>query len=285
MKRFFLIGMIELIGLILLISGSVNAQDSSESPKHLIPAGAVAAGYTKCLFDVTPTVEDISPDRKGCYSWYSGQWYFSEPPAMEKYTMENGVLAVRAGGDLVSAPPSFREKGKLPYLSGKDGFYVEFEVRLSDNDPDHFPAVWLMPTAKNQYQEDVYPGDPEKLERWMELDVDEGGFGPGITGTVHCGWGKYPNYHHLQNGNNVSRKPLDRSQIHTFGASYDPETRTVCWWLDDEFQMSATSPYVPQVAELQEFYLIISAQQHKEKKDYTMYVHSVRAYGPQEKTR
>ncbi len=35
--------------------------------------------------------------------------------------MKDGVLVMRTGGDLVSAPPSFREEAGLPYLSGKDG--------------------------------------------------------------------------------------------------------------------------------------------------------------------
>lgn len=46
----------------------------------------------------------------------------------------------------------------------------------------------------------------------MELDVDEGGFGPGLTGTVHSSEGVWPKYKHLQNPNNVRKEPLDRSK-------------------------------------------------------------------------
>lgn len=253
-----------------------------EASAHVIPAGAAAAGFMKCLFDEAPQLEEISPDRKGNFKWFSGQWYASKVPEMAKYSMKDGVLTLAEGGDLVSYPPDFSHPGLLPTLSGKKGFYVEFEVSLSENDPDHFPAVWLMPVEKNGQKWDVYPGSPKGFERWMELDVDEGGFGPGLTGTVHCWWGIYPNYRHIQNPNNVSRKPLDRTQSHRFGASYDPRTSTVCWWVDDEFQMSAAAPFVPEIAKQQHFYLIMGAQTHKEKKPYQMRIHAVRAFEPAE---
>lgn len=256
----------------------------AQEKTHVIPAGAAAAGFVKCIFDEKPTVAEISSNRQGDFKWYSGQWYFSKVPPMSKYSMTDSILTLEEGGDLVSYPPDFSHPGVLPTLSGEKGFYVEFEVSLSENDSDHFPAVWLMPIEKNGEKWDIYPGSPEGFERWMELDVDEGGFGPGLTGTVHCWWGVYPNYHHIQNPNNVSRKPLDRTIPHRFGASYDPQTSTVCWWVDDEFQMSATTPFVPEIAKKQNFYLIMSAQTRKEKKPYKMYIHAVRAYEPYEES-
>jgi hypothetical protein len=44
--------------------------------------------------------------------------------------------------------------------------------------------------------------------------------------------------------------------------------------------MSAGAPYVPAVAARQHFYLILSAQSHREKKPYFMFVSGVRAYAP-----
>jgi hypothetical protein len=35
-----------------------------------------------------------------------------------------------------------------------------------------------MPVEHNRKMLDSYPGDPAGFERWMELDVDEGGIGP-----------------------------------------------------------------------------------------------------------
>jgi len=258
----------------------VFAEDDSLRP-HLIPPGAAACGFMKKLFDVKPTVADISPDRKGVFPWYNGQWCTSKLQPMDKYFMTDGVLTLAEDGDLVSYPPDFSHPGTLPTLSGEKGFYIEFEVSLSDNDQDHWPSLWLMPIEKNNKQTDaVYDGAPEKFEHWMELDIEEGGFSKGTTTTVHNCWGIWPNYHHIQNGNNWSNEPLDRTQKHRFGASYDPRTSTVCWWLDEKMIRTATAPYVPEVAKRQHFYILITAQMHKEKKPYKMYVHAVRAYEP-----
>ncbi len=115
----------------------------------------------------------------------------------------------------------------------------------------------------------------------MELDVDEGGFGPGLTGTVHSSCGIYEQgWQHIQNPNNVSRVALDRTKKHIFGVSYDPRSQSVTWWVDGAKQMSAGSPYVPEVGAKQNFYLIISAQTHGKQKPYSLFVGGVRAYVP-----
>lgn len=261
--------------------GILSGCAATATPAPTVPPGAAALGYTKCIISEKPTSADIAPDRKGSYKWFSGQWY-AKPPSLDHYSTQDGVLVLSLGGDLVSTPRDF-SAGKLPLLPGSEGFYVEFEVRLSDNDPDHWPAVWLMPAEHNGKQQDQYEGDPPGFERWMELDVDEGGFGPGLTGTVHSWsgiWGKDGGYKNLQNPNNVSRRPLDRAQNHVFGCSYDPVRQKVTWWVDGIEQMSAGSPYVPAVAPRQHYYLILSAQSHGAKKPYSMFIGGVRAYVP-----
>jgi len=183
-----------------------------------VPPGAAAIGYTKCVINEMPTAADIALGDEGNYKWFSGQWW-GKSPSLDCYSTQDGVLELTLGGDLVSTPRDF-SAGKLPLLPGADGFYVEFDVRLSDNDPDHFPAVWLMPAEHNGKQEDQYVGDPAGFERWMELDIDEGGFGPGLTGSVHSHYGIYSEgYQQIQNHNNVSRVAIDRTKKHTFGAS------------------------------------------------------------------
>lgn len=247
-----------------------------------VPPGAAALGYTQCLLNERPVASDVAPGRNGDYRWFSGQWYNGEPPALDHYRTRHGALLISLGGDLVSTSRDFTG-GRLPLLPGAEGFYIEFEVQLSDEDPDHWPAVWLMPAEHSGKQEDQYPGDPPGFERWMELDVDEGGFGPGLTGTVHSWWGTWgqgEGYQHIQNPNNVPQTPLDRTRPHTFGAGYNPLTQTVTWWVDGVEQMSATAPFVPEVATQQHFYLIMSAQTHGQKKPYEMIVTGVRAFVP-----
>ncbi len=250
----------------------------SDAAADPIPPGAAALGYSKRVINERPVVADIAPGRNGKYKWFSGQWYAKVPASPDHYTTTGkGLLSLSLGGDLVSVPRDFSD-GILPPLAGDKGFYVEFEVQLSDNDPDHWPAVWLMPVEHNNKQLDSSSGDPAGFERWMELDVDEGGFGPGLTGTVIDWTGIWPHYARTLNRNNVSKVALDRAQPHIFGASYDPNQGRVTWWVDGIMQHSAAT--VSKIGAQQHFYLIISAQTHGKQKPYAMMVNAVRAYVP-----
>jgi hypothetical protein len=239
---------------------------------HRIPVGAASMGFTKCVINETGIrPEDVSPDRKGLYKWFSGRWYDRETPAAAKYVLdEDGVFTMLGGGDLSSVPPTYPDRGALPLLPGKDGFYVEYTVSLSDMDQDHASAFWLMPSERRR---------GNTADWFMEIDVDEAQFGPGLTGTVHNLW-EAEGGGHIQNPNNVCRSKLDRTKPQTFGASYDPATRTVMWWWENYYQMQAGTPYVPAVAEGQNFYLILTAKMNKLRKPYKMHVHAVRAFVP-----
>lgn len=260
----------------LLLAGCAGMCRATGEP---VPPGAAALGYTKCVIDEKPAAADIAPGKNGAYKWFSGQWYAKKLPAPDRYRTTGGILEMLQGGDIVSMPRDF-SKGALPALPGKDGFYVEFEVRITSNDRDHWPAVWVMPVEHNNKQEDREPNDPPGFERWMELDVDEGGFGIGHLGTVLSWSGIWPNYERIFNPNHFSKTPLDRTQAHRFGASYDPVGRKVTWWIDGVEQMSAGAPYVPEIAAKHHYYLIIGAQSHKENKPYSMFVSRVVAYVP-----
>jgi len=250
-----------------------------------VPPGAAALGYQKCIINETPTPADIGHGDNGDHKWFSGQWYASR--ISSDYRMENGALALSLGGDLVSTPRDF-SKGRLPAVPGTNGFYVEYDVQLSDDGPDHFPAVWMMPVEHNRAKGDHYAEDPEGFERWCEIDVMEkmAYKGPGLIGSVHSWSGIYPNYKEVLNNhlftNNISRVPLDFSKRHVFGASYDPKGKEVAWWVDGVRQLSIGAPYVPDIAVRQHFYMILSAQTHGKKVPYTMYVRSVRVFVPLE---
>lgn len=266
------------IGLALLMAECFAAEAAAAEK---IPPGAAALGYTKCVIDERPSVADIAPGPTGHSKWFMGLWYHTYV-RLKSFEMVDGVLAIHPRGVLVSAPHNFAHTGRLPTLAGKDGFYAEFDVRLSDDDPDHWPAVWLMPVEHNGKQADHYAGDPEGYVRYMEADVDEGSFGPGMTATVHNWAGDFRRLErHIQNPGNFLPAPLDRTKMHTFGASYDPVRTTVTWWLDGVKQISATLPYVPRIAAKQHFYLIMNANYQKHKsRDYRMFVSGVRAYVP-----
>lgn len=247
-----------------------------------IPPGAAAAGFTRQVIRECPTLHDLSLDGSGIHRWYSGQWY-ADAPSLDHYSMHGDVIAISTGGHLVSMPRDFGE-GALPLLAGEHGFYVEFEVRLSDQHPSHWPAVWLMPWEHNPSHDDVYEGDPPNYQRFMELDVDEGGFGPGHHGTVISWEGIWPDYTKVQNYPTTSDQPLDRTVFNTFGASYQPATRTVTWWVNGEKVLEAGPPAVPEVGSRQNFYLILSAQTREadRTRPYMMYVRRVDAWVPPE---
>src|SRR5690606_28284747 len=176
-----------------------------------------------------------------------------------------------------------------------------FDVSLSSNNTDHWPAVWLMPAEHNggngqprqAVYPTIYPNDPANYQRWMELDVDEGGFRPGMLGSVISWQGQYPNYSAVVSNSWVAGGPaLDRTQRHVFGASWDPVHQRVTWWLDGKKFYVADNTVTPgcisPVAELQNFYPILGAQTHGPWKNpptpavpYSMYIHAVRAYIPE----
>jgi hypothetical protein len=254
-----------------------------------VPQGAAALGYTNKVIDLVPTVDDIAPGRTGNYALFDSMFYDPNPPDKSLYSMENGVLKIPLGKQVVTQSRNSTQ-GALPYLNGAIGFYMEFDVHLSDNHPDHWPAVWAMPQEHDLRQSDHYAGDPAHYERWMELDVDEGGFGPGTLSSVidwqgvydprnHQYWRDYPA--DTVRGdvvtNLIAKGYLDRTQRHTFGASYEPGTGLIRWYLDDHLIFNASAPAI---AAQQHFYMIAGAQTHGGNVPYNIYLNRIRAYAP-----
>jgi hypothetical protein len=248
-----------------------------------VPPGAAALGYTNCVFNDSPTAAEIAPGSNGYYKWFSGlynTWQSTAAP-LTSYSTVSNVLALNYAGtdlDLSSTPLDF-SMGAVNLLSGTNGFYVEADVQLTDNGSDHWACFWLEPMELGDYL-DFYPPDPPGYERWMEFDVQESGWDPGLLGTVHNWTGIYFDATSISNPNNWNTTPLDMSQKHTFGGSYDPITQQTAWWVDGVLQMSAGPPYVPAIAARQHFYLILSAYTHGNNTPYSMYVSGVRAYLP-----
>jgi len=241
-----------------------------------VPPGAAELGYTKQVVSVLPRVADVSADGAGSYKFYSGAWWMKYAPTKMNIADSPDGIAIGAGTDLVTVARDLK-RGTLPVLPGKDGFYVEFESRISDNDKRRWPALWLMPVEHGPSMKDRHEGDPENYQRWMELDVDEGWERGGMMGTVHSWSGVWPHYKTQINKNHLAERPLDRTKVHTFGASYDPIQHRVTWWLDGVRQMSAEAP---EVGAKQNFYIIMSAQNRGGAGPYTMYVKAIRVFVP-----
>ncbi len=244
-----------------------------------IPSGARALGFTRQVINTCPTAAQISLDGKGKFALYDGMWWSKDRAPSGTYGTDTGALTMRQGGGVTTISP-LDGSGALPLLAGSAGFYVEFDVRLSGNDADHWPALWVMPIEHNGKHDDVYAGDPPNFERWMELDVDEGGAAPGWLGTVHSWSGVWPNYTRVRNPYQVLGPTLDRTQSHNFAAAFDPKLLKVTWWLDGQYINEAGAPFVPDVARKQNFYLLMNAQTYGKNVPYQMVVERFRAFAP-----
>jgi hypothetical protein len=262
---------------LLLLSQGAQASDHLICEDASTPAGATQVGATQALFRDCPKLSDIDfTGRANAHKYYAGL-YFTQPKDKRLYTQADDGIVMQRGGAVATVKMN-SQPGGLPLLSGARPFYIEAQVATSSNHRDNFPAVWLMPIEHNLRMEDVYPGDPKSFERWFELDIDEGGFGPGSHHTAISWTGIYPNYQKIQNPNPTSKVALDRTQPNVFGVSYSPKDLTVRWWVNGEQVLEASHPYVPEIARLQNFYLIVSAQSHKNISQYDMKFMGVRAY-------
>jgi hypothetical protein len=245
-----------------------------------VPAPAAALGYTVPAIDVCPTSTDISPDGDGRFKLYNGHWWEAKRASLKTYDTAAEGLLIGLHGALTTVSPHGNLPGALPTLAGDRGFYVEFDAYLTGNDPDHFPALWLLPREHNGAKEDSYAGDSPGFERWMEIDVDEGGYAPGWLGTVHNWSGSWPHFTRQRNPYSARVPDLDRSRPHVFAAAFEPKSLKVTWWLDGERMNEAGPPFVPEIARKQNFYMIISAQSHGKNLPYDMILRRFRAFVP-----
>lgn len=241
------------------------------------PPGATEVGALQPLFRDCPRVDDVDfTGRADGHKYYNGL-YFTPPKDKSLYGQADDGVVMQRGGVMATAKMT-SQAGQFPLLSGTRPFYIEAQVATSSNHRDNFPAIWLMPIEHNRRMEDVYEPDPKGFERWFELDIDEGGFGPGGHHTAIAWSGIWPNYTKIQNPNATSKIPLDRTRPNVFGVSYSPDSLTVRWWLNGKQVLEASHPHVPEIARRQNFYLIVSAQSHKNISHYQMKLMGVRAF-------
>ena len=135
---------------------------------------------------------------------------------------------------------------------------------------------------------DVYSGELNGFERWMELDVDEGGLaksGGAMCSTISW-WGRFSlgGFKSEISSNRATGEALDRTKVHTFGTSYDPVKRQVTSWVDgkQKWQTPVDCSSVPEIAAEQHFYPILSVWRIDKgmQKSYLMHVSGVRADVP-----
>jgi hypothetical protein len=268
-----LLGLLALAAPVVVRGQTADACSSTDTP-----AGARSLGYVHRVLCVAPTMADISVTGTAASPLYSGKWYDKNPTPLTMFSTNGQLLGLDNGAQLMTE--SRRSlPGTLPLLLGSSGFYVEFAERLSDNDPDHFPAVWLMPQEHNVGRSDHQSGDPAGYERWMELDVDEGGFNTGHHGALINWYGIYPQYSKQIEANDPpSTFGMDRTQEHIFGLSYDPAGKKVTWWVDGVSVGTASSDGLPPIVNDYHYYLIMYNQSHGLNHPYKMYIRYLSAW-------
>jgi hypothetical protein len=249
------------------------------APCSPIPVGAQALGYTTEVFYDKPSITEVSTaDADTTSRWYPGT--FSHTVTANLATRElllgsSSGLALQLMGE-VSSETQSSTAGVLPFLSGATGFYVEFTMRLSSNDPDHHTGLYLLPMEHNLAKTDHLSTDPAGFERWTEIDVSEAGYGPGSLATVINWQGEYPHYTPTIMNNSGHQAALDFTVEHRYGVSYDPATNTLQWYVDDE----PTWKIVPPNSLIKDwhYYLVMSASTHGAYVPYEMYISAVTAW-------
>jgi hypothetical protein len=246
-----------------------------------LPVGATALGYTTQVFYDQPELTEVSTtDTDSTSKWYPGS--FSSPVATnlaerELLSTVNSELTLSLGAG-VSSETHLSKAGAIPLLSGAQGFYVEFAMRLSSNDTDHFSILYLQTAEHDLAKNDHISTDPAGFERWTEIDVSEGGYGTGSLATLVNWEGTYPHYtSQLTNSWGLTHDvAFDWTVEHRYGLSYDPIKNVLQWYVDDVPTFKAT----PNATVMKQFhyFMLMQAGSHGSHTPYDMYVHYVTAY-------
>lgn len=245
-----------------------------------VPVGASALGYNTQVFYDAPTLAEVSTtDTDTTSKWYPGSYGYPVSANLEGRAKESTVsneLAISLGSG-VSSETHTSTQGALPFLSGANGFYIEFAMHLSSNDADHFVGLYLETVEHNLKKSDHLSTDPAGFERWTEMDVSETGYGPGSMATLINWTGTYPLYTSHTFNSYGHDAALDFTVEHRYGMSYDPATNTLQWYIDDVPTWKTTTADATTLKAFH-YYAVMEASSHGANHPYQMFIHYVRAY-------
>lgn len=250
------------------------------------PFGASSLGYWNCQFNFTPQISDITFTNDPAFKFAAGLYYQTRPawanPALA--TTVNGMLSLNnigpqpagtsSNGNLATQMQT-STAGALGYLVAANGFYCQWRMALSGNDPDHWEALWMLPQEK-----------VNGALNYVEIDLQEGGFAPGMFSTVIQWIGPWPNYTHTNHSNSTA-PPLDKTLFHDYGVSYSPIRRQIVFYCDgvavftvDTSQKDAAGNVIDDAIRTYNYYMIAGAQSHKTNVPYSMYLANMQAWIP-----
>ena len=305
------------------LSNSDMEKITKLSPGYVMgatPAGAAKKGFTNLLFDLTPKQSDICPSytaSQTAYPLFMGLYFDSSNADINNYTDGPFGLQFMTSPAMATQYPGYNDgsgnrakgvaKGKLPYLPGKDGFSIQFEIRISNTYWANFDACWIMPMEHNgdtngmNWFDDTYfwgPGEGANFERWWEFDVHEGGFNLDCMNTSIVWYGDASSGGYANDTDNSLQSGgfFDRTAPLTLEGVWDADKAEVTWYINDVMvrrlngngYRSVIGPSnnswdgdgVPtDIARMQNFYAIINANaQDGQGGQYTMYFKRMRAY-------
>jgi hypothetical protein len=271
------------IALLAIVLAAVAQPAVSQTSCTALPPGAAALGYTVKRFSIVPTVGMVSTtDTNTSSALYPGQEFASVASNLKqlKYlTTVNGLFTFNytgAGADAwVSSETHQATHGSLPLLPGA-GFYIEAGIRLSSNDPDHYPSFLILPAEHNTSQDDHVESSPTGFENWLSINAMEEQSGTTQSNLINWS-GIYPDYKRTMN---YWRAPagFNWTVEHIFGASFDPVARVVQFYLDGKPTLKASMSNAPTIVDTYNYYFMFGAQSHGSDKPYQMYVSYVTGY-------
>jgi hypothetical protein len=257
---------------------------------NFVPAPALVMGLVTNQFYVEPTAAMVDVNGAAAPAPFTaGLWYFGSQAA--KYFTNDpitGRLSINQLGDGTSQPTVSTmlrnsTQGLFPFVDGAAAFYVEACYRSTTNVADNWPSWWLEPVEHDLKQTDCYPdlfpSDPAKYERWWELDIDEGGFSPGMMTSIIEWYGAYgvgAGYQNTKFNNSGKLAALDRTKFHCFGLGWDG-VNTFTAYLDDVLVLTHSIAGMIQLPVMlrQKFQMILGAQTHGAKAPYSMIIEHV----------
>jgi hypothetical protein len=266
-----------------IVLAAVGQPAVSQTSCSALPAGAAHLGYSVKKYSIVPTVAMVSTtDTNSTSALYPGEETASVASNLQELkslTMVNGVFTINytgAGSPSVSSETHQATHGSIPLLLGSDGFYIEAGIRLSSNDPDHYPEFLIMPAEHDTSQNDHVASSPTGFENWLEISALEQQAGTAQQNLIN--WeGIYPDYSRTMN---YWRAPagFNWTVEHIYGVSFDPIARVVQFYLDGKPTLTASMANAPTIVDTYHYYFNLGAGSHGANKPYQMYVSYVAAY-------
>jgi hypothetical protein len=270
--------------LLAIVLAAVAQPAVSQTACMALPAGAAALGYTVKKYSIVPTVAMVSTtDTNNTSALYPGQEtssVASNLKELKSLTTVNGVFTINYTGAgataWVSSETHQATQGTIPLLLGSTGFYIEAGIRLSSNNPDHYPAFLVMPAEHDTSANDHIDTSPGGFENWLEISALEEQAGTAQANLIDWS-GIYPYYTHTMNYWRHPA-PFDFTVEHIYGVSFDPVARVVQYYLDGKPTLKASMANAPTIVDTYHYYFTLGAQSHGLNEPYQMYVSYVAAY-------